>query len=78
MDTNFHNLPITALCILADRNKCPVRYIAVDKGYDTVTEIDLWKDGLFARKTNRFICFTKEYPINNVSLFEFNNYINKI
>jgi hypothetical protein len=66
MDQIYKDLPITALCITADRYKCPVRYVSIDKSYDTDTEIDMWKDGIFGRKTNRFICFTKEFPINNV------------
>lgn len=58
------DLPITALCILTDRLKCPQNYTPIFKSYDANTEIDLWKDGLFGRKINRFICYTKDYPIN--------------
>lgn len=60
------DLPITALCIVTDRLKCPSRYTPVFKSYDANTETDLWKDGLFGmgKKINRFICYTKDYPIN--------------
>lgn len=58
------DLPITALCILTDRLKCPPSYTPIFKSYDANTETDLWKDGLFGKKINRFICYTKDYPIN--------------
>jgi len=57
-------LPITALCVLTDRTKCPPNYIPIFKAYDINNDTDLWKDGLFGRKINRFICYTKDYPIN--------------
>jgi ESCRT-I complex subunit MVB12 len=60
------DLPITALCIVSEASKCPPNYTSVTRTHDTSTEIDLWKDGLFGRKINRFICFTKDYPINDV------------
>jgi hypothetical protein len=59
-------LPITALCVVA--SKCPPNYTSISKSHDTSTETDLWKDGLFGKKINRFICFTKDYPIADVSL----------
>jgi hypothetical protein len=51
---------------VSDRSKCPPNYTPVWKSYDTGTETDLWKDGLFGKKINRFICFTKDYPIADV------------
>lgn len=62
------DLPITALCVVADRNKCPANYTAIYKSFDTGTETDLWKDGLFGKKINRYICYTKDYPIRDVNL----------
>jgi len=38
--------------------------VAISKSYDMNVETDLWKDGLFGKKINRFICYTKDYPIN--------------
>jgi len=61
------DLPITALCVLTDRLKCPTNYTPIFKSYDANVETDLWKDGLFGKKINRFICYTKDYPINEVS-----------
>lgn len=58
------DLPITALCILTDRLRCPPNYTPIFKSYDANVETDLWRDGLFGKKTNRFICYTKDYPIN--------------
>ena len=60
------DLPITALCLVSEQSKCPPNYTAVSKCYDTNTEIELWRDGLFGKKINRFICFTKDYPIADV------------
>lgn len=60
------DLPITALCIVADRQKCPSNYTAITKSQDSNMETDLWKDGLFGKKVNRYICFTKDYPIGGV------------
>ncbi|CAF1010783.1 unnamed protein product [Brachionus calyciflorus] len=59
------DLPITALCVVAERSRCPANYTPIDRSYDTNSETDLWKDGLFGKKTNRFICFTKDYPIKD-------------
>lgn len=58
------DLPITALCVVTDRTKCPPNYMPIFRSYDANTDTDLWKDGLFGRKINRFICYTKDYPIN--------------
>lgn len=65
MFTNMNqDLPITAICVLTDRLKCPPNYTPIFRSYDANAETDLWKDGLFGRKINRFICYTKDYPIN--------------
>ena len=69
MNNSNTDLPITALCIVTDKTKCPSNYVAISKSYDMNVETDLWKDGLFAKKINRFICYTKDYPINEVILF---------
>ena len=61
-------LPITNVLIVSDRTKCPPNYTVIWKSQDTNTETDLWKDALFGKKINRFICFTKEFPINGVRL----------
>lgn len=64
MNNSNTDLPITALCIVTDKTKCPSNYVAISKSYDMNVETDLWKDGLFGKKINRFICYTKDYPIN--------------
>ena len=66
MNNQNLDLPITALCIVADRQKCPPNYTPIVKSHDSNTEIDLWKDGLFSKNTTRYICYTKDYPIANV------------
>lgn len=74
---NFDLLPITDLSIVANRQNCPARYLIIDKTYDTKSDFDLWKDGIFSKKSYRFICYTKEYPINDViKLFFFLHSVN--
>jgi len=58
------DLPITAICIVSDKSRCPPNYTPIVRANDTGTEPDLWKDSLFGKKINRFFCFTKDYPIN--------------
>lgn len=65
MDQAFKDLPITALSVISEKSKCPVRYSIVDKSLDTNSEIELWTNSLFGKKTNRYICFSKEPKINN-------------
>ena len=72
MDPNYKELPITSLIILSDKSKCPPRYELVDKSHDTQSDLELWVNGLFGKKSNRFICYTKEFPIMNVRHFTCN------
>lgn len=66
MSSSETEYPITAMCVVADKGKCPANYRPIFKSYDTSTETDLWKDSLFGKKINRYICFTKDFPINDV------------
>jgi predicted RNA-binding Zn-ribbon protein involved in translation (DUF1610 family) len=61
-------LPITALCVVTDRSMAPSNYVPIWKCFDCGIESDLWRDGLFSRKINRYICFTKDYPIADVNI----------
>ena len=61
------DLPLTALCIVADKTNRPPNYMPVVKCFDSSAEPDLWRDGLFGRSVNRYICYTKEFPIADVS-----------
>jgi hypothetical protein len=71
MNNSNADLPITALCIVTERTKCPSNYFSISKSNDMNLDTDLWKDGLFGKKINRFICYTKDYPINEVFKFLF-------
>ena len=71
MDPAYKDSPITALSVISEKSRCPVRYVVVDKSYDTNCEIELWTNGLFGKKINRYICFCKEHQINNVYIFDF-------
>ena len=62
------DLPITGLSILSDKSRCPPRYTMITNSFDGNVEIELWSNSLFGKKTNRYICFTKELNNNNVSI----------
>lgn len=62
--------PITGICVVADKAKCPPGYILVDKT-DTGEDADIWKDSFFSRRVTRYFCITRIFPqdygrINNV------------
>jgi hypothetical protein len=42
--------PITGICIVADKSKCPPGYTLVEKTRDTDEDADIWKDSFFTRK----------------------------
>jgi hypothetical protein len=67
VDPAYKDSPITALIVISEKSRCPVRYVVVDKSYDSNSEIELWTNGLFGKKINRYICFSKEPQINNVN-----------
>jgi len=62
--------PITGICIVADKAKCPPGYTLVEKTVDS-EDADLWKDSFFSRRVTRYFCITRIFPqdygrINNV------------
>jgi hypothetical protein len=66
VDPALKDSPITSLIVISEKSRCPVRYFIIDKSYDTNSEIELWTNGLFGKKINRFICYSKEPQLNNV------------
>jgi len=75
MSDVWHSLPnqtfpITGICIVADKAKCPPGYTLVDKT-DGGEDADIWKDSFFSRRVTRYFCITRIFPqdygrINNV------------
>jgi len=59
--------PVTEICIVADKSRCPPGYGVIAKAYDdTSSEADVWKDGLFAfSRVYRYICVCKSPPQNS-------------
>ncbi|CAD6189086.1 unnamed protein product [Caenorhabditis auriculariae] len=59
--------PITALCIVADKNKVPTGFEALTKCYDDQTEADLWHDSMWTfNRQVRYLCFTKHVPASAI------------
>lgn len=58
--------PVTDIFVLAEKSRCPPDYKCIEYSEDSNTLIDLWKDGLFSRKTNRYICFTRDPNSANI------------
>ncbi|XP_063966834.1 multivesicular body subunit 12B-like isoform X1 [Lytechinus pictus] len=50
--------PITGLCVVADKNRCPDGYTVIETTTDN-QDADLWKDKLLRKKTTRYMCYTK-------------------
>jgi len=75
MSDMWHSLPpdtypITGICIVADKAKCPPGYTLVEKTVDG-DDADIWKDSFFSRRVTRYFCITRIFPqdygrINNV------------
>ena len=62
--------PITGICIVADKSKCPPGYTLIEKTVDG-EDADIWKDSFFSRRVTRYFCITRIFPqdygrINNV------------
>uniref|UniRef100_A0A914W046 MABP domain-containing protein n=1 Tax=Plectus sambesii TaxID=2011161 RepID=A0A914W046_9BILA len=52
--------PLTAICIVADKNRCPTGFLPIAKSFDDQTEADVWKDGFFTlSRVYRYIAFSK-------------------
>jgi len=75
MSDMWHSLPpdtypITGICIVADKAKCPPGYTLIEKTCDG-DDADIWKDSFFSRRVTRYFCITRIFPqdygrINNV------------
>ena len=44
----------------------------ISKTNDLSEDADIWADSFFARKVTRYLCFTRKYPLDNVSQFRDN------
>uniref|UniRef100_A0A915J7F5 Multivesicular body subunit 12A n=1 Tax=Romanomermis culicivorax TaxID=13658 RepID=A0A915J7F5_ROMCU len=58
--------PITEICIISDKNRCPPNFTVVSRAYDDSSfDGDLWKDSLFSfSRIYRYVCFSKLVPVN--------------
>ncbi|KAK7448380.1 hypothetical protein BaRGS_00040108 [Batillaria attramentaria] len=56
------DLPITGVCVVSDPSKAPPNYTVIDRTFDRSEDADLWKDGLFGRRTMRYLCVERSIP----------------
>ncbi|XP_076455163.1 multivesicular body subunit 12B-like [Babylonia areolata] len=56
------DLPITGICVVTDPNNTPSDYTVIDRTFDKSEDADLWKDGLFGRRTMRYLCVERSVP----------------
>ncbi|KAL8606410.1 hypothetical protein ACOMHN_060315 [Nucella lapillus] len=56
------DLPITGICVVSDPNKTPPNFTVIDRTYDRSEDADLWKDGIFGRRTMRYLCVERSVP----------------
>lgn len=65
MNPNPDN-PITELCIVSDKNRCPPNFSPITRAHDDASyDTDLWKDSLFSfSRIYRYICVCKTVPQN--------------
>nr|XP_006817138.1 PREDICTED: multivesicular body subunit 12B-like [Saccoglossus kowalevskii] len=55
--------PITGLCIVADKSRCPPGYQVLDRTVEG-QDADIWRDGFFGKKTLRYCCITRIFPLD--------------
>ncbi|XP_022104864.1 multivesicular body subunit 12B-like [Acanthaster planci] len=60
------SLPITGVCVVADKERRPVHYDLIENTTDN-QDADIWKDSFF-RKVKRYLCFTRQPVQGNVVL----------
>ncbi|CAI5446902.1 unnamed protein product [Caenorhabditis angaria] len=66
-DNSVANLPITAMCIVADKNKAPRGFVPIIKCQDDQSDADLWRDGFFTiNRQVRYICVSTEIPESTI------------
>ncbi|KJH41599.1 hypothetical protein DICVIV_12424 [Dictyocaulus viviparus] len=63
-DLDAAALPITALCIVADKNKCPKGFTPITRCHDDGTDADLWRESAFSlwSRPVRYLAVSHEIP----------------
>lgn len=56
------DLPVTGVCVVSDPNRTPPNYTVIDRTFDKSEDADLWKDGIFGRRTMRYLCVERSVP----------------
>ncbi|CAJ0565576.1 unnamed protein product, partial [Mesorhabditis spiculigera] len=64
MDLSDSISPITALCVVADKNKAPRGFTALTKSNDDASDADLWHESSFSifSRPVRYLCYSREKP----------------
>ncbi|KAE9416222.1 hypothetical protein Angca_002726 [Angiostrongylus cantonensis] len=63
-DYEATSLPITAVCIVADKNKCPKGFTPITRCHDDSTDADLWRESAFSlwSRPVRYLAISREIP----------------
>nr|CDJ96659.1 FAM125 domain containing protein [Haemonchus contortus] len=63
-DCETTSLPITALCIVSDKNKCPKGFTPITRCHDDGSDADLWRESAFSlwSRPVRYLAISREVP----------------
>ncbi|KAK5975202.1 hypothetical protein GCK32_008862 [Trichostrongylus colubriformis] len=63
-DCDATSLPITALCIVSDKNKCPKGFTPITRCHDDGSDADLWRESAFSlwSRPVRYLAISREVP----------------
>ncbi|VDO92117.1 unnamed protein product [Heligmosomoides polygyrus] len=63
-DCDTTSIPITALCIVSDKNKCPKGFTPITRCHDDGTDADLWRESAFSlwSRPVRYLAISREVP----------------
>ncbi|GMT33118.1 hypothetical protein PFISCL1PPCAC_24415 [Pristionchus fissidentatus] len=66
VDMSAETLPLTGICIVADRNKAPIGFTPVLKTHDDSTDADLWRESAFSlwSRPVRYLAVSREIKHN--------------
>ncbi|WKY15950.1 hypothetical protein Q1695_000990 [Nippostrongylus brasiliensis] len=63
-DCDANVLPITALCVVSDKNKCPKGFTPIVRCHDDGSDADLWRESAFSlwSRPVRYLAISREIP----------------
>ncbi|KAL6722445.1 hypothetical protein Aduo_017570 [Ancylostoma duodenale] len=63
-DYEATSLPLTALCIVSDKNKCPKGFTPITRCHDDGSDADLWRESTFSlwSRPVRYLAISRDIP----------------